>query len=243
MKPRIAFITAQLDHVNSGPGTFAKYVRRYADECGLDVTYFSEDCAHDPQKGTIQVPLSNFDRSTSGQLSRYYRYDRTWKRYHAKTPFNLVWYNDAPHLGLFTSRLQRDVPLVLMINDYSNIVSRVPFSSRRDHGIRRSGIRSILYQFEKAALRSCDAVVANSDFLAQQVASTYMVESARLHVLNKAVDLSQFPFKDSAVLHNPLRLLFFKSDYRLGGLEDVFAALSNFPIATIVTVAGPDVSE
>ncbi|MBT8400746.1 MAG: glycosyltransferase family 4 protein [Rhodothermia bacterium] len=236
---RVALVSSQLAHVNSGPGTFVNYLRQNENAFSFDLVYFSEDLPKSAGVREHQVQLSKWDRRRWGQPLRYLKYHRSWSRVHRQAPFDLVWYNDAPHLGLFSALGRYDVPVALMINDYNNIISKVPLVSRHVFGWKRSLIKSALFWLERIALRGSDMVIANSSFLKQEVSRAHGIEENKILILPKAVDTRVFRNIESGHRSLSPRILFFKSDFRRGGLADLLAALSDFSHPVEITVAGP----
>ena len=236
-------MTVQYDRVGSGPGTFARYMRQANRDGQLDLTFFSDD---------IKAPCQDFERKLTrpgipdiagGLLLRSYRFHAAFEALHQRRPFDLLWYNTAPANGLFSALGRSDVPVVLMLSDYNNAISRYPLATRAQFGAWRSVVRSVWRIFEKRALHACDAVVVNSHFMKRQVARWYGLPEQKLSVLYKAVDLSRFTYQPPRSLASPLRVLFLKSDYRRGGLPVLLEALAGGSPRAMLTVAGPPEGE
>lgn len=237
LRPRVAFMTVQYDCVQTGPGTFVNYVESRIED--LDLTIFSQDISASDERHR-RVDFSSLKGWPGGQFIRSYAYHRAVSRAHAAHPFDLVWYNTSPKTGFFSALLNSDVPIVLMVNDYNNAISRYPFESRRELGTGQSVMRPIWRVFEKWALRACDAVVVNSRFMKRAMGMWYGLPEEKLFLLYKAVDTDFFSFKPDRPFESPLQVLFVKRDYVRGGLEDLIAALCRLSVQTELTVAGPD---
>ncbi len=229
-------MTVQYDHVQSGPGTFVNYVESHCEDLAL--TLFSQDLAS-PDARHRPVGSSPLKGWPGGQFVRSWAYHRALERAREEPGFDLVWYNSSPKTGLFSALQERDLPVVLMINDYNNAISRVPLESRDVLGRKRSIQRPLWRVFEKWALRSCDAVVVNSRFMKKAIGDWYGIAEEKMFLLYKAVDLDAFSFSPPPALELPVEVLFVKHDYRRGGLEELMGALSQLPQDVHLTVAGP----
>ena len=227
----------QYASVNSGPGTFANYLRQASQHREICVTFFTED-VDAPAANERKIELPPLTHVKGGHFIRLYKYHRAFMEAPDRANFDLLWYNTALN-GFFSSVLPTPVPVVLMINDYSNAISRWPFSTRKALGAWRSLSRSFWRPLEKLAARRCDAVVVNSQFMKRKIGRLYGVPEAKMHVLYKAVDTSTFTFTPPQVLADPVRILFLKDDFRRGGLRDLLEALAGVPFATSLSVAGP----
>jgi len=235
-KPNVALATVQYEGVLSGPGTFARYVESCNEN--LDLTILSRDISEpDPQHRRVE--FASLEGWPGGQFVRSYVYHQAVSAAHEFRQFDLVWYNTSPKTGFFSAVTNFDVPVVLMINDYNNAISRYPFGSRGLFGVKQSVVRPIWRIFEKWALHACDAVVVNSRFMKRIIREWYGLSEEKLFLLYKAVDADFFTFKSSISFELPLNVLFIKHDYIRGGLEELVAALSQLSVQTELTIAGP----
>ena len=240
---RVAFMTVQYDRVGSGPGTFTRYMRQACRGGRLDLTFFSDDMERPLHVFERKIAHASLPNIAGRLLLRSYRFDAAFKALHKKHPFDLLWYNTAPANGLFSAMRKPDVPVVLMLSDYTNAISRYPLVTRKQFGAWRSVTRSIWRVFERQALRACDAVVVNSHFMKRSIARWYGLPEEKIFVLYKAVDVGRFAYQPPRAVASPLRVLFLKSDYRRGSLSVLLEALGNLPLETTLTVAGPPEAE
>ena len=227
----------QYASVNSGPGTFANYLRQASQRREVRVTFFTED-VEAPAANERKIELPPLTHAKGGHFIRLYKYHRAFMEAPDRPDFDLLWYNTALN-GFFSSILPTPVPVVLMINDYSNAISRWPFSTRKAFGTWRSLSRSFWRPLEKLAAQRCDAVVVNSQFMKREMGRLYSVPETKMHVLYKAVDTSTYTFSPPRVLADPVRVLFLKDDFRRGGLHHLLEALADVSFSTSLTVAGP----
>ena len=227
----------QYASVNSGPGTFANYLRQASQQGEICITFFTED-VESPKANERKIELPPLTHVKGGHFIRLYKYYRAFMEAPDRGDFDLLWYNTALN-GFFSSVLPTPVPVVLMINDYSNAISRLPFSTRKAFGAWRSLSRSFWRPLEKLAAQRCDAVVVNSQFMKREIGRLYGMPPEKMHVLYKAVDTSTFTFSLPQVLENPVRVLFLKDDFRRGGLLHLLEALADVSFATSLSIAGP----
>lgn len=240
---RLALATVQFSNVGSGPGTFTRYLWESADTLH-DIVFFTED-ADEASATNRLVPLRPRPRLRPLSLfTRSLAYHRALRREERRRSFDLVWFNTQPPLALASVLAGHVAPVVLMVSDYSNAVSRWPWSTRQAFGGRRAASRSVLRQIERLALRKAAATIANSGYTRDMIVTEYDLDPEKVHVLPKGVDLSLFEAEGKdPKLAAPARILFLKSDFMLGGLVDLFAALSSFDYPFELTVAGPSKSD
>jgi glycosyltransferase involved in cell wall biosynthesis len=243
-RPRIAFVTEQYDHVNSGPGTFARYLRAAVEDGRLDLTFLSNDIAdpRHPFERRVEFPVS-LPAPASGFV-RQAAWHRAFLADHARRPFDVLWYNTAVS-GWLSSVSRRRAPVVLMLNDYSNALTGSPARALRVLGPYRLLTRGFWSTFERSALRRAEAVVVNSRFLRDEVLRRYPLAPDRVRVLYKAVDTGLFARHQPArpLDQNPVRVLFVKNDYPLGGLPELLRALARAAFPSELTVVGPPPGE
>jgi len=230
-------MTRQYECVKTGPGTFVNYLE--GQNAHLKFTFFSQDISF-PDSQHRRVDFTSFEGWPGGQFLRSYAYHRAVSKVHSDRPFDLVWYNTSPKTGFFSALYGFDVPVVLMINDYNNAISRYPLESRNELGACASIKRPIWRIFEKWALHAADAVVVNSRFMERALGRWYGLPNQKMFRLYKAVDIEAFTFELERSFRPPWRVLFIKQDYKRGGLRELIEALSRLPIRTSLTIAGPD---
>jgi glycosyltransferase involved in cell wall biosynthesis len=236
--PRIAFMAEQYDHVNSGPGTFTQYLRAAVEGGELDITFFSDDLSEEKRPYERRVELPVRLPSPPGHFVRQIMLHRAFVREQRSRPFDSLWYSTG-HAGYVSSFRRNGVPLVLMVNDYSNALTARLATALRTVGPYRALTRRFWRRFELAAVRRADMVVVNSQFLRQELIRAYGLPESRVHVLYKAVDLLHFKPNAREWSTNAVRVLFVKNDYLLGGLRELLGALAGLSQSVALTVAGP----
>ena len=239
-KPRIAFVTTVYEGSAVGGATFVRYLRRAVEDGALDLTFFTDDLgeATRPYERRVRLPRAAAGLP-GGFLVRSLYYHAAFLREHRERSFDLLWYNNAITAIPALLRPPPKVPVVGMINDYNNAISRTLWHSRHVFGARRAFIRSLWRRFEAFSARRLHAVVVNSHFLAGEMVRHYAVDAARVHVLYKAVALDEFTPRVEPAPYGTLRVLFVKSDFVRGGVADLLSALASLPGPVSLTVAGP----
>lgn len=236
---RIAFMTAEYSSTYNGPGVFAYYLRQAVKDGLLDITFFSDDMHAETEPFENRVLLPPFKSRPGGQFIRQYAFHQAFLRVHQRLPFDLLWYNSAV-VGFLSAVSAHVVPVVLMLNDYSNIISRTPFASREIFGRYRAFARFFWRNFERLAVLHADAVVVNSRFLKKRIVYEYGIDLGRVYVLYKGVDLKRFTFQPHSIDGSTrVRILFVKNDYVCGGLAELFKCLAHLSYNTHLTIIGP----
>ncbi len=245
-QPRIAFMTEQYDHVQSGPGTFTRYLRHAVADGRLDLTFYSDDIAAPAHPWERRVAPGVRLPSPPGAFVRQAAWHAAFVRDHAARPYDLLWYNTAVS-GWVSSAAPRRVPLVLMANDYSNSMTSRLSEGWAAHGGYRLLTRAFWRIFEGSALRRAAWVVVNSRFLRDEMVRAYGLSPERVRVLYKAVDTRLFhPLQGSsgsALGRERVNVLFVKNNYVLAGLPELLHALAGARFRAALTVAGPPASE
>jgi len=231
---KILFCTNKFEEISNGPAKFANLLlqvnEKYPAHC---VKILTEDVTL-PHPSVYKLDL-RYPRflSVFSQLFRIFAYHNAAKRIQKEYDFDVIVYNNA-FIGLL-SALNFPVS-VGMINDYSN-ASR----TWRDAEFKQLFIKQFLFkQLERFAAKAFSKVILNSDYLKNYIQQTYKLPSDKCFRLYKGVEIS-----DKSIDKRPLdpkqsiRVLFVKTDYVLGGLEDLVLALSLLPNQFTLSVIGP----
>ena len=239
LKPRIAFTTTVYDHTSVGGGTFVHYLRQAVEDGKLDIVFFSDDIgeALEVYERPVRIPAWA-RRLPGGWLTRSYFFHKAVQADHSIRPFVMIWHNNVI-TSLFDVALPCGVPVIGMVNDYSNAESRSPLASRRKYGTVRAFIRYGWQLFEKWAARRVDHLIVNSEYMAERIGSAYKIDEHRIHLLYKGVDLEEFEYVPLRSFSQPIKILFVKLEFIRAGLPDLLAAIADFPVRVQLTVIGP----
>jgi len=241
--PRILFFTSVFGRSTVGGTTFVSYLLGASRRGDANIRFASADIqgTDDPLLLPVRTPAL-LNALPLPWLSQSVLFRRLAARPDVGVSTDLIWHNNlitAAAFALFPVR----VPVVGMINDYSNLQTSSPLASRREFGAYRSAVRWFWRGIERFVARRVDTVVVNSEYLKRRVIEEYGVPPERVELLYKGVDLDRFSPDSTRTLAEspspPTRILFLKSDFVRGGLWDLFEALQGLPEEVTLTVAGP----
>lgn len=236
MAKRIAFLTTQFSEVKSGPGRFAQYLREL-EISDLEFTFFSEQIL-DSGQNEISVSIPGWiKRLPFSWLFKSWFYEQKLMKIDRQQPFDFVLSSDYS-LSIFADSTICN-RLFTMVNDDNYLLIYQPGDHQKGMTPGRKWARRLGYFFEKAVVKKSRLVVANSLYTKGLIEKIYRIPPSRTRLLYKAVDLSFFQFKPNFSI--PIRkFLFVKNDWKRGGLDLIFDALSNLPYQAEIefTVAG-----
>ena len=238
MSPRIAFFTNVYAKAGIGGSTFTTYLRDATLAGEIDVTFFSTALTAPQHSFEKPITLPSYARFPISQFVRSRQYHQAFLRTHQENPFDIIWHNNAI-TGIHSLSQTRPVPIVGMINDSISALSVTPLALQSQLGSRQAISRWIWRGLEKSAAQKCDLVVTNSDYLSSILIDQYNLAREKVERLYKAVSLSQFPHALRASTSQPLRFLFVKQNFVVGGLQELLIALSGIEQPIELTVIGP----
>jgi glycosyltransferase involved in cell wall biosynthesis len=124
-----------------------------------------------------------------------------------------------------------------MINDEKNLTARISNFRAGPRWLKRFAFRYL----EKLAAHRHAHIITNSDYLTRKVTAAYRLPPGKVSRLYKAVDLGAIPYAPARAFATPVRVLFVKADYHVGGLDvliDALARLSHHRFR--LTIIGPE---
>jgi glycosyltransferase involved in cell wall biosynthesis len=237
---KILFCTNAFANVTNGPAKFANLIleinRLYPEH---EVHVLTEDVAgpHPVYPGhvhrvclRIPAPLKPL-----GQILRMFQYYRRVKELAKTYPFDVLVYNNA-FTGLYAA-LVSPKPTVGMINDEKNLTAGL-----RDFALGPRWLKRFVFRaLEKLSAARHAHIITNSDYLTAKVMPAYRLPASRVSRLYKAVDLGAIPHAAGRPFGDPVRVLFVKADYYIGGLDVLIEALGRLPQHRFrLTVVGPE---
>lgn len=230
---KILFCTNVFAVVENGPVKFANLLLRinelYPEH---ELRILTEDVS-EPRAYVHKVALSNrLKASPFSQFLRMWVYHQAAMRLRDEFPFDVLVYNNAL-VGLWSA--VRTPGCVGMINDYKNI------SNEKDYyQTGRRSLKEIIFRyFEKLSVRYYGKVIANSDYLTTLIQQSYPRSAGKVFRLYKCVEIPPNPVPFNALLKEPIRILFIKTDYELGGLLVLIQAIGLLSVKVILTIIGP----
>ncbi|WP_247236061.1 glycosyltransferase family 4 protein [Telluribacter sp. SYSU D00476] len=237
---KILFCTNTFENVQNGPSKFANHLLEINQRFeGIEIRILTEDISTsrlDSYKGqVIRVdPKINPLTRPWGFLYRMFPYYRACASLRAEYPYDIVIFNNAI-TGIWAAR-KLPVPVIGMINDYTSLThSWVSFDASWQW------FRRFIFKWsERLACSVEDGILVNSEYLFNQVKATYGVPSAKLRIVYKGLKVYPMPIRSPIPSQSSIKVLFVKSDYKLGGLYDVINALSSIAERTFeLYVVGP----
>ncbi len=223
---KILFCTNTFERAHNGPSRFANYLLEVNERFpGVELRILTEDIspanvnAYGGKVVRLALRLNKFTRSW-GFIYRMFPYYRACQELRSEYAYDVVIFNNAI-TGIWAAR-KLTVPVLGMINDYSSLTV-----SWRAFDGRWSWFRRYLFkECERWASAVEAGIIVNSEYLRRQVAASYRIPAHRLKLLYKGVDLRN-SVAERASPSEAVKVLFVKSDYRLGGLFDLIEALNH----------------
>lgn len=151
--------------------------------------------------------------------------------------FDLILFGNAMS-GLVTKWLNPGVPVGGMINDDHTLIITL------SNFLRYEGGKSLLLLkfVEGICARYLDFIITCSDYLRSAVLKRYKCQPQRIQRLYQGIDVMKIPFQERVMnAGQPIKILFVKYRYLLGGLQDLAKALASMRNYSFqVTIMGPD---
>jgi len=122
-----------------------------------------------------------------------------------------------------------------MINDYKNISRQKDTYQQGSRAFKENLLRVV----EKWSVRFYHKIITNSDYLTKMVEESYPRAKGKVFRLYKGVELPEAPVPFQEVIAEPIKILFVKTDYELGGLPVLIDAIAKLPVQVILTLIGP----
>ncbi len=233
---KVLLCTNSFENVTNGPAKFANLVLDINKQnTEHEIHILTEDVSRPTEYvHSIKIRLPFFLKPAS-QFLRMYLYHRAAQKLHKKHTYEVLLYNNA-FIGLWSAWFS-NVPTVGMINDEKNI--RANWSNFR---INRWWFKQFLFkQLEKLSAKSHAAIITNSDFLRDRVINVYSLQKEKVYRLYKSIDFTNINFHPVRTFGNPIKVLFVKTDYRVGNLSVLIKALAQLPQYVFeLTVIGPE---
>lgn len=242
---KILLLTNAFARVTNGPAKFAHYlleVKALMPE--HEVRVLSEDVDSPEAQAAVLAGVAYPMRlripawaKPLGQWIRMRQYYRRAMELRADYPWDALVYINAYQADYALSR--GEVPVLGMINDDNNSKATLAGALQS-----RTGFKYWLFrQFEERVAHRLPFVIVNSRYLAGTLANAYGLPTERLPVLYKSVDAFTLPYQPDRAWPQgdaPWRILFVKTDFRRGGLQDLALALGRLPQHRfVVEAAGP----
>lgn len=230
---KILFCTNVFEVVENGPVKFANLLlqinERYPEH---ELHILTEDIAK-PRRFVHKVPMNpTLKSSPLSQFVRMGAYHREAMRVREIFPFDVLVYNNAL-VGLWSAIRLR--ACVGMINDYKNISKQKDTYQTGFRALKESTLRLV----EKWSVRFYQKIITNSDYLSRAVLDNYPRATGKVFRLYKGIEVPETPVPFEAVISEPVKILFIKTDYELGGLPILLEASAKLTVPVLLTIIGP----
>ena len=233
---KILFCTNKFQEVSNGPAKFANFLLKineiYHEH---EIRILTEDVSVcSPYIYTVNI---NYPKifSLASQFLRIVLYHRAALKIQNSYDFDVIVYNNA-FIGMLSARF---FPLTVgMINDDNNLTRNLA-----NFSFNKKSIKEFIFkQFERKSTKFYNVILVNSNYLRNRLIEEYNVPISKIKLLYKGVELSVSSGRISKVSTDKLiRVLFVKSDFERGGLQDLIQALGHVNFRFKLTIIGPGV--
>lgn len=234
----ILLCTPTFDSITHGPSKFAHLLLQINDlypqhELRILTENVREDIPHQVYLLPIKYPRIVH---ALGMFLRMISYHRGAKRIRKNYKYDVLIYNNAIHALWSAIWKPKGVKVIGLINDSYYLDTHV----RTFNWTKISLINLIHKPFECLAARFLDVIVVNSNYLKNRVEQEYRCEEKKVKRLYKSIEVDKINFvKNRPPITNRVHVLFVKSDYRIGGLDILVAALAKLTdFSFVITVIG-----
>ena len=239
---RILLCANHLGTVPNGPAKFANLLleqQRLFPDPAVDIRVLTPDATPSRYDGerVYRMPLPG--PALPGTPLREHRRARAYARRAAELRerefrFDVLAFNDLTTAYLLPR--ERPYRVVGLINDEKNVRPR----REGQPGWAAYLSRLAVEQQQRRAVDHVDLVVTNSRALLNTVTAGFGLAPHRVRVMYKAVRTDDIEYQSPVPPGERLRVLFVKTDYRIGGLPELYQALNLLTEQpTDLTVIGP----
>lgn len=230
---KILLCTNAFENVTNGPAKFANLIldinKVYPQH---EIRILTEDITT-PREKVFFIKLSiPILFKPIGQVLRMFQYHNEAMRIRQNEfPFDVLVYNNA-FIGLWSAI--RFPKTIGMMNDYGNA-----HATFRNVLIRKSPFKRFVFkQFEQLSAFFLKKIITNSDYMTKQLNAIYNIPLSKTVRLYKAIE-KPLQIKTANNMKLPVQILFVKTDYQIGGLIDLFQALTKVDFKYHLAVVGP----
>jgi len=225
---KILLVTSVFKDAAVGPARFAKLL---VDRQNLDIHVLTEGVKETDTIHVVTYQLPFWQRKFRRYFAiKYYQY----KLKEIETNFDVIIFN---HSSL-AYKFQTDKPSFVMVNDAKllEIEFTTPFDYLR---------RKVLGNIERKVLKSGTQIITNSIALKEKITRSVGVSESSINVLYKGINLDLYNVKHPAQIsaEQPIKVLFVKNDFKIGGLKYLIEALGLLPQYQFeLYIVGPDIN-
>lgn len=234
----ILLCTPTFDSITHGPSKFAHLLLQINDLYPQhELRILTENVQKDIPNQVYLLPIK-YPRIVHalGMFLRMISYHRGAQRIRKNYQYDVLIYNNAIHALWSAIWKPKGVKVIGLINDSYYLDTHI----RTFDGTKIALINLIHKPFEYLAARFLDVVIVNSNYLKNRVHQEYRCEEKKVRRLYKSIEVDKIEFiKNRPPIKNRVRILFVKSDYHIGGLDILVAALAKLTdFSFVITVIG-----
>ncbi|MEO8568572.1 MAG: glycosyltransferase family 4 protein [Ginsengibacter sp.] len=238
-KIKVLFVTAVYENIDTGPGKFSQILPLVNQGEIVDLYILTPDINIENKK---VFKLRYTDPPFLKPISFFYRMYEVSKKVKELSivqNFDIVWFNNAIE-GYMSAKRNKNIVHVGMINDYTSVKCTL-----KNYGISYKYIRHKIFQkFEKLSFKYYKRIISNSNYLKSVIVDYYHVSNSQITILRKAVNIYPGNLNLEKInVDDPIKILFLKSNFQIGGLKYLVEALSLLTYNFILSIGGTSEEE
>lgn len=234
---KVLICTTTFSEVGNGPTKFVRLLYHH-DSSQLETYILTEDVTTESErllKCGVKIPKILFWFGPVIRMLAYFRVANNLNKVHN---FDFIIYNNAIY-AIFHAMYKKNI--VGFINDdlgtvkTSNILGVSTYENIRHY---------VFGRLESWAVKYCKIIVTNSGYMNALLAKKYPKYSDKFKVLYKGIELRNdsvnVAHRELSEVTKPIRILFVKNNFVVGGLYTLLRAIADVDLKFILTVIGPE---
>lgn len=223
MALKVCIVTQQYGVRWSGLGTYATNLIRGLAEKGISLMVVCPEGMGNPAEVKIvPVRMKGWEKKVNYWLPLSWRFAEILKKITEEGRPDIIHFTDAREALFYRGRTS---PCVGTMNDYysaSAPLNPAYFVKNYHDWFLRYPYYMFLKGVEPIALSKLDAVIANSNYVAQIIAREYGVREEKIHVVNYGIDIAEPDAVEE--LYGRPSILFVGANFERKGLPDLIRA-------------------
>lgn len=210
---KILLVTSVYKSEAVGPSRFARLL---VSSPNVDVDILTPNVEESEKIHNVSLSYKWWQR----KLKIYFSISQFQNRLHTiDTKYDCIIFNNA----MFAYNYQGELPYITMVND-EKLIGLKPF-------LKFDFIRRLLHRrIEKRAVEISSKIIVNSDYIKGKLLDAYDVDSESVHTLLKGislVDKKEIYRHRNLTKYEPIKILFVKNDFLIGGFVELIEALGS----------------
>jgi colanic acid/amylovoran biosynthesis glycosyltransferase len=213
-----------------GPAKFSVILKSALPE---QVDILTEN-SNDPDVISVTIKLNYFERKLTQYFNRFIYHKKIHQLLRSNHEYtHLIFINGILGYG-FDSKEYPKLTVIHMINHEQYAILK-PYP-----GLKY--LAQLYYVWmEKHTIRNAQHLIVNSDYLKNKIIRDFGIDPSRIFILRKSIVTVRYSFKPERDIDlRSVKILFVKTDWKIGGLEDIAGALKLLPeIKFTISIVGP----